>query len=86
MSLQAELSLARNSSYVGKVLDVLVEGRAVPGARSLAARARFQAPEVDGRVLVSPPRRGFGTPAPAPIVKAEIRSAGPYDLEGWLVP
>ncbi len=85
MLLQAELSLERNRSYVGKVLDVLVEGPAEPHGRMLAARARFQAPEVDGRVLVSLPDRRFGTPSPAPIVKTRVRSAGPYDLEGMLV-
>ncbi len=84
MSLQADLSLAGNRSHVGEVLDVLIEGRPSAGSRSLAARARFQAPEVDGRILVSLPRGGART-FPSPLAKAEIYSAGAYDLKGRLV-
>ncbi|MEN6312285.1 MAG: 30S ribosomal protein S12 methylthiotransferase RimO, partial [Acidobacteriota bacterium] len=69
---------------VGEVLDVLIEGRPSAGSRSLAARARFQAPEVDGRVLVSLPRGGARM-FPSPLAKAEIYSAGAYDLKGRLV-
>ncbi|MGA2532048.1 MAG: 30S ribosomal protein S12 methylthiotransferase RimO [Candidatus Aminicenantales bacterium] len=83
MSIQAEISRARNGSYVGQALDVLIEQRVRPGSRTLTGRTRFQAPEVDGRVLLSVPR---GAPGPlGPIVSAEITSAGPYDLRGRLV-
>ncbi len=84
MSIQAEISRARNASYLGRALDVLIEERVRPGSRTLTGRTRFQAPEVDGRVLVSGPR---GSPGPSrSIVRAEITSAGPYDLRGRLVP
>ena len=84
MAVQAEISRARNGSYVGQALDVLIEQRVRPGRKTLTGRTRFQAPEVDGRVLLSVPRA-----APGPwrsIVRAEITSAGPYDLRGRLVP
>jgi ribosomal protein S12 methylthiotransferase len=83
MALQADLSLVRNRSYIQKVLDVLVEGPASPKSLILAARARFQAPEVDGQTFVSLPSGRAGVPSS--IVKAEILSAGPYDLHGRLV-
>jgi ribosomal protein S12 methylthiotransferase len=83
MAVQAALSLAKNRSYVGTVLDVLLEGQAAPKTRVLAARTRFQAPEVDGQTFVSLPRGRAA--APAPILKAEIRSADSYDLHGRLV-
>jgi ribosomal protein S12 methylthiotransferase len=83
MALQAGISLTRNQAYVGRVLEILAEKRAAPGSGTLAGRARFQAPEVDGRVYVSLPRRA--TRLTEPIVRAEIRSAGPYDLRGRLI-
>ena len=84
MAIQAGISRARNGSYVGRVLDVLIEQRVRPGSRTLTGRTRFQAPEVDGRVLLSVPR---GAPGPRrSVVRAEITSAGPYDLRGRLVP
>jgi ribosomal protein S12 methylthiotransferase len=85
MAIQAELSLARNRSYLGRVLEVLVEGRSSPDGRFLVGRTRFQAPEVDGRVHVSIPRATTRLPL-APIIKAEIVAAGPYNLRGKLVP
>ena len=83
MAIQAEISRARNASYVGRVLDVLIEQRVKPGSRTLTGRTRFQAPEVDGRVFLSVSR---GAPGPLnSIVRAEITAAGPYDLWGRLV-
>lgn len=82
MAIQAEISSARNNSYLGQVLEVLVERQATPGSGALIGRTRFQAPEVDGQVFVSFPRRASGSLAP--IVRAEMRSAGPYDLRGRL--
>ncbi|HVP89935.1 MAG TPA: 30S ribosomal protein S12 methylthiotransferase RimO [Terriglobales bacterium] len=86
MALQAEISRARNRSYTGRVLDVLVEAVEPPagGRRVLEGRTRFQAPEVDGRVRVSLPLRA-SLPA-RPIVRAKITSAGRYDLRAELVP
>jgi ribosomal protein S12 methylthiotransferase len=80
MSIQAELALARNRSYVGRVLDILVDRPLSPAGRDLVGRTRFQAPEVDGRVRVSLPSRARRLPSP--FLRAEITSAGPYDLRG----
>jgi ribosomal protein S12 methylthiotransferase len=84
MAVQAPISLAANRARVGKVLDVLVESVSGPGGSKLVGRTRSQAPEVDGliRVSVPPGRR----PCAAPLVEAEILSAGVYDLRGRMVP
>jgi ribosomal protein S12 methylthiotransferase len=82
MEIQAGLSLARNRGYVGRRIDVLVEGRAPGGLGLFVGRARFQAPEVDGTVRFSLPP-GMDEP-PSPLVRADIVSAGAYDLEGKL--
>ena len=80
MALQADLALARNRSYIGRTLEVLVEKTSGPGATRLVGRTRFQAPEVDGQVSLSRPGRPS---APLkPIVKAIVTGASPYDLTG----
>jgi ribosomal protein S12 methylthiotransferase len=84
MALQADISSAINRSHVGKTLEVLLEGEKTGKARAYFGRARFQAPEVDGRVLI--PFEGRPSPLKSPLVRAEIRSASTYDLRGRLVP
>ncbi len=84
MALQAGISTEKNRSYVGRKLYVLVEGLTGDSGRALVGRTRFQAPEVDGRVVVRFPGRLFRLPSP--LVRAEICSAGTYDLGGRLVP
>ena len=56
MAVQQGVSLASNQEWVGKTLDVLIEGRAGGQDRAAALRRRAyrDAPEVDGMVLVRP--------------------------------
>jgi ribosomal protein S12 methylthiotransferase len=82
MTVQAGVSLAHNRSRVGTVQDVLIEGRTGRGGRQVSGRAGFQAPEVDGLVRITLPHPAMSL---APIVKAEVVAAGPYDLEARLV-
>jgi len=82
MELQANLSLMRNKGFVGRRLEVLVEGRDPGKPGRWTGRGRFQAPEVDGVVRFALPA-GMSAP-PSPIVHIEVASAGPYDLEGRL--
>jgi ribosomal protein S12 methylthiotransferase len=73
MSLQRDISLARNQMQVGRTLDVLVEGTE---AELSVGRSYRDAPEIDGYVLLS---------GPAPVgrmVKATIDRALDYDLAG----
>ncbi len=84
MAAQVPISLASNRSHIGKVLEVLVESVPGPQGSKLVGRTRFQAPEVDGLVRVSVPPQS--RPCAVPLVRAEILSAGAYDLRGRMVP
>ncbi len=75
MALQQEISLERNQSLVGQVLDVLVEG--YDEAHDIAiGRTYRDAPEIDGLVLVE------GTAQVGALVPVRIGGAMPYDLTG----
>jgi ribosomal protein S12 methylthiotransferase len=75
MTLQEEISLNRNQSFIGKRLSVLIEGtdRGISIGRSYR-----DAPEIDGLVLVD----GL-TPA-GEIVDVQITGAMTHDLTGQL--
>lgn len=82
MALQQGISLAKNQSFVGKTLDVLVEGHGaaededgnpLDGVISLA-RSYRDAPEIDGYVIVE------GELPPGEIVPVRITGATTYDL------
>ena len=76
MELQQNISLQVNQSYVGKTLDVLVEG--FDNGISVG-RSYRDAPEVDGYVVVE------GKANVGDIVPARITGAFAYDLTGVLV-
>lgn len=83
MAMQAEISARRLRTRIGRTIEVLIEGPS-PGRPGIwNGRAAFQAPEVDGIVLVS----GFGPDGPgsSPLRRVEIRDSGSYDLNGDLV-
>lgn len=84
MTLQQGISLAKNQAWVGKTLDVLVEGHGVGesengkptgGAVSLGRSFR-DAPEIDGYVLVE------GELPIGEIVPVRMTGATTYDLIG----
>lgn len=77
MALQQSISLARNRSWVGRELEVLVEQ---PGAHGAWLGRSFRdAPEIDGRVILRPSRRPL---TPGQFTRAQITQARPYDLVG----
>jgi len=73
MELQQNISLQVNQSYVGKTLDVLVEGY---GDGLSIGRSYRDAPEIDGMVLVE------GKAKVGEIVPVKITGAMVYDLAG----
>jgi ribosomal protein S12 methylthiotransferase len=73
MELQQGISLERNQSYVGRTLDVLVEGS---GDGLSLGRSYRDAPEIDGMVVVEG-EVPVGTFAPV-----RINGAMAYDLSG----
>jgi len=76
MELQQNISLQVNQSYVGKTLDVLVEG--FDNGISIG-RSYRDAPEIDGMVLIE------GKAKVGQIVPVRISGAMAYDLTGTLV-
>jgi len=76
MELQQNISLQVNQSYVGKTLNVLVEGF---DNGIVIGRSYRDAPEVDGYVVVE------GKANVGEIVPARITGAFAYDLTGVLV-
>jgi ribosomal protein S12 methylthiotransferase len=73
MELQQGISLQINQSYVGKTLDVLVEGR----DKGIAiGRSYRDAPEIDGLVFIE------GEAQIGEIVSVRITGAMAYDLTG----
>ena len=73
MELQQGISMQINQSYVGKTLDVLVEGR----DKGIAiGRSYRDAPEIDGMVFVE------GDAKIGEIVPVKITGAMAYDLTG----
>ncbi|MHB8095346.1 MAG: 30S ribosomal protein S12 methylthiotransferase RimO [Candidatus Aminicenantales bacterium] len=83
MELQAGISRSWNQGFVGRIMDVLPEKRLGREA-GFVGRTEFQAPEVDGLVLVETPE----PPGPEllrALGKVEITGADVYDLKGrWI--
>lgn len=84
MSLQQRIAAAKNASWVGRTLDVLIEGTGTVedgrGRKSplLAGRYYRQAPEVDGMVFV----KGHPGVEVGHVVPVRIQQATEYDLWG----
>jgi ribosomal protein S12 methylthiotransferase len=82
MDIQAEISFANNKKYVGRIVDVLIEGTLKQDRNLLIGRGQFQAPEVDGVVFITSPNKDpyiFNS-----IQKVEITEPDVYDLYGNL--
>jgi ribosomal protein S12 methylthiotransferase len=77
MALQQNISLQVNQSYVGRTLDVLVEGY---DNGLTIGRSYRDAPEIDGLVFAE------GQAEIGQIVPVKITGAMAYDLTGSLVP
>ncbi len=86
MAIQQEICESRGQEQIGRVLDVLVEGRmpeedAEDGDDVYVGRSYMDSPDVDGYVFFSSPRELLsGT-----MVRVEITDAEDYDLIGELV-
>jgi ribosomal protein S12 methylthiotransferase len=73
MLLQEDISLEKNQSFVGKTLDVLVEGA---GDGISLGRSYRDAPEIDGMVIINQELESDQ------IVKVRITGAMVHDLSG----
>jgi len=75
MERQQQISLERNQSFIGKTLDVLVEGQ---GEGLSLGRTYRDAPEIDGIVIIA------GEAPVGELLPVRISGAMTYDLSGVL--
>ncbi|WP_028579701.1 30S ribosomal protein S12 methylthiotransferase RimO [Desulfogranum japonicum] len=80
METQRSISQTHLQKYVGRVEPVLIEGLSRESDLLLEGRTRFQAPEIDGTVLIT-----SGQVAQGEIVPVRITDAHTYDLVGEVV-
>jgi len=74
---QAIVSAELLQQYVGRIETVLIEGVSEETDLLLTGRTRYQAPEIDGCVLIND-----GEASPGEILNVEITEAQVYDLVG----
>ena len=82
MEIQTEISLQNNRKHLNKRIDVLIEGTLKENSSILIGRGRFQAPEVDGLILMDAP--GIWSKVVNTIQEVEITGWDVYDLYGKL--
>ena len=80
MAIQQRISREMNRKFVGKQLEVLVEGPSEETEHLLVGRHEGQAPDIDGLVYIND-----GMAYPGEIVTVEITEAHDYDLIGRVV-
>jgi ribosomal protein S12 methylthiotransferase len=80
LALQKRISESRNREWVGRRVEVLVEGTHADSDLLLRGRLAGQAPDIDGEVLVND-----GTAEPGTFVTCEVTEAHPYDLVARIV-
>jgi len=80
MEIQSGIALRRNQTRLGRVLPVLVDGLEPDTRMLLQGRTSYQAPDVDGRVLITDGNASVGD-----RVLVRMEEAFPYDLVGRIV-
>ena len=80
MALQRPIAHAKNTTLVGRTLEVLVEGTSDEHEYVLMGRHAGQAPEIDGQVYLS-----GGEAAPGTLRRVQVTQASDYDLVGELI-
>jgi ribosomal protein S12 methylthiotransferase len=75
MEMQAAISLDNNRRYVGKCLETLITGPSGDTAYPWEGRSRFQAPDIDGKILIRNLSLESGS-----FADLRIEAAGDYDL------
>jgi ribosomal protein S12 methylthiotransferase len=79
MEAQAEISWRCNQNLIGKEVEVLVEGQMAGRATRMRGRTPWQAPEIDGMVVLR------GAAEPGEFVRARVKQALTYDLVAEVV-
>jgi ribosomal protein S12 methylthiotransferase len=84
MAAQQEVAFAANAAYVGQTIPVLLEGPHEETELLFSGRASFQAPEVDGTVIINDSDVDLEQLV-GEIVPVEITEVSGYDLVGRVV-
>jgi ribosomal protein S12 methylthiotransferase len=85
MLAQQKVRIERNAEYIGREMDVLVEGPHEETDMLLSGRIASQAPEVDGCILINDIVEGLGDVVGGYFGRVEITEVSGYDLVGTLV-
>jgi ribosomal protein S12 methylthiotransferase len=80
MNEQAAISRAINTTLVGSIQEVLIEGKSDRTDFAFMGRCRRQTPEIDGVTYIKKSKFEIGE-----IVKCKITSADEYDLFGEII-
>ncbi|MCR4403257.1 MAG: 30S ribosomal protein S12 methylthiotransferase RimO [Firmicutes bacterium] len=81
MEVQAVISREKNEARVGRVFDVLIEGRSEESDLVTVGRSQAEAPEIDGLIYI-----GNEHPPPGEFRRVRIVDAGDHDLVGEILP
>ncbi len=85
MKAQQRVNAMRLQSMVGTVIPVLVEGPHEESAMLLTGRAPFQAPEVDGAIIINDVDESIAGSIAGHIVQAEVTEVMGYDVVARVV-
>jgi ribosomal protein S12 methylthiotransferase len=85
MALARRQANQKNKRYVGRELEVLVEGVSDEHELVLMGRHPGQAPEIDGQVYLSGLEHLERVPRPGEIVRVQVTQSSDYDLAGDVV-
>ena len=77
---QKEIARELNQEYIGKTIEVLVEGVHEETELLLQGRHQGQAPDIDGKVIIND-----GNALAGDIVQVEITEVLDYDLVGRII-
>lgn len=80
MQVQQNISREKHKAFIGKTVDVLVEGYSEETELLLQGRTSQQAPDIDGVVLINDGQAEVGE-----MVKVKITDSMEYDLIGEIV-
>lgn len=80
MSIQQDISTKKHQAFIGKTVEVLVEGYSEETELLLQGRTSQQAPDIDGVVLINEGEAKIGD-----IVKVQITESMEYDLIGGII-
>lgn len=85
MDIARDIARDKNEDYVGRDLEVLVEGISDEHELVMMGRHRGQAPDIDGQVYLSGLEYLERIPRPGELIRVHITQSSDYDLAGDVV-